>query len=503
MQVKKFEAPTIQEALETIKRELGPEAIILQTKKHKRGFGLMNQASVEVTAAISERSLQKKKFVETRLPEPSRSSVEKLTAEKQASFYNEYVEKHSRSKERAGAESAAKAQRPVTATPYVDIDDDESISIRKTGHAAYGASPAKRGATASKPEGRAASQTQSKAAATVSASVPQVASGASAGSFGSFSGMSVEEELKHLKRMVQELKTAQDQGPASGAQALMGAGRAGAFSTGALTDAFEQLVMNGVDKRYALKLVRQVGFELGPERAENPDDVLDQLASEIMSTTRTRSALADVEPRPRDPETGAVMGALPAVIALVGPTGVGKTTTVAKLASEAILRRSLKVGLINLDCYKVAAFDQLATYAKILNVPFRSAGSLEELNAAIQDFSSLDLVLIDTTGRSQRDSGTIHEMQQLVHAVPGVKTELVLSATTRDHELYDMAKRFGVFQPGGIIVSKLDEAMMYGALYNIGQRTGLPLNYFTTGQRVPEDIEEASRERLVSLVMDL
>src|SRR3954452_23798187 len=91
MQVKKFEAPTLQEALDNIKRELGPEAIILQTKKYKRGFGLMSKASVEVTAAVSERSLQKKDYVEKKIPDQARSALKKLPADKQAAFYDKYA----------------------------------------------------------------------------------------------------------------------------------------------------------------------------------------------------------------------------------------------------------------------------------------------------------------------------------------------------------------------------------------------------------------------------
>src|SRR3954463_11285341 len=94
MQIKKFEAPTIQEALETIKRELGPEAIILQTKKYNRGFGLMSRASVEVTAAVSERSLQKKHYTDDRLPDPSRETVNGLPAERQADLYNKFADRH-------------------------------------------------------------------------------------------------------------------------------------------------------------------------------------------------------------------------------------------------------------------------------------------------------------------------------------------------------------------------------------------------------------------------
>jgi flagellar biosynthesis protein FlhF len=191
------------------------------------------------------------------------------------------------------------------------------------------------------------------------------------------------------------------------------------------------------------------------------------------------------------------------VIALVGPTGVGKTTTVAKMASEALLKRNLKVGLINLDSYKVAAFDQLGTYAKILNVPFRSAASADELRAAVQDFHGLDLVLVDTTGRSQRDPASLREMQELLKSVPTLRTQLVLAVATRDNELYDQASRFGVFRPQGVVFSKLDEATLYGSIYNVSQKTKLPLLYFTTGQRVPEDIEEATRERVAALIMEL
>jgi flagellar biosynthesis protein FlhF len=467
MQVKKFEAPTLQEALDHVKRELGPEAIILQTKKYKRGFGLMSKPSVEVTAAVSDRSTQKKNFVEARLPEKNREGLTKLSAGKQAEFYDKYADarvQSAQAKNGAGATSA-QVKPKITATRYIEIDEDEipapSVAVRAT--------PAR--------------------ALPASAAQPAIAAQAS--------GMTVQEEVKHLKRMIEEMKNVQEEGSFGvGAQAMTTQSR---MSSPALQSAFEQLVMNGVDKRYAFDLVKRVSFELGEQGNEggesfNPESVTDLLAAEVMRNTEVSSPLTGVEPQ---------NGNGPTIVALVGPTGVGKTTTVAKIASEAILKRGLRVGLINLDGYKVAAFDQLGTYARILNVPFRSAGTSEDLQAAIQDFHTLDLILIDTTGRSQKDPSSLNEMQKLLQSVQGVRTQIVLSVTTRDAELYDMANRFSIFHPEGVIVSKLDEGTIYGSIFNISQKAKLPLVYFTTGQRVPEDIEEATQERVAALILDI
>jgi len=463
MQVKKFEAPTLQEALDHVKRELGPEAIILQTKKNKRGFGLMSQPSVEVTAAVSDRSTQKKQYVENRLPEASRENLKKLPAQKQAEFLDKYTDGKGRTF--ANSNTAAGPAKPVTpgkkltATRYIEIDEDQIPP------------PAPR-TTRPAPAGAVAGQLAANAPVGIS--------------------MTMEEEVRHLKRMIEELKNAQDDGQSgAGAQHIVSPSR---LSTPALQEAFEQLIVNGVDKRYAYALVKRTAFELGDVDSANPEMVLDLVAAEMMRSTEVSSPLAGIEPQ---------SGKGPIVLALVGPTGVGKTTTVAKLASEAILRRNLKVGLINLDSYKVAAFDQLGTYAKILNVPFRSAGNAEDLQAAISDFQGLDLVLVDTTGRSQKDPASLQEMQGLLTSVPGVRTQIVLSVSTRDMELYDMVNRFSIFRPEGLIMSKLDEGSIYGAIYNISQKAKLPLLYFTTGQRVPEDIEEATCERVAALILDL
>jgi flagellar biosynthesis protein FlhF len=261
------------------------------------------------------------------------------------------------------------------------------------------------------------------------------------------------------------------------------------------------LTLQGVDRRLAYGLLRNVAFDLPEGSIQDAEAVLDQTAAEIMERAEVVSLLDGLTPRTPGVE-GPRKG--PSVIALVGPTGVGKTTTLAKIASEAVLKRGLKVGLLNVDTYKVAAADQLAQYAQILKAPFRSVASAAELELALKDFQHLDLVLMDTTGRSQKDDESLRTMEALVRAVPGVRTQLVLSVTTRDPEIQDMGRRFSqLFRPEGLILSKLDEALSFGALINVSDKLKLPLVYLTTGQRVPQDIEGATKERVAALVMDL
>jgi len=473
MQVKKFEAPTIQEALDNVKRDLGPEAIILQTKRNRRGFGLLSKASIEVTAAVSERSLQKKQTVEDRMTETGRSTVKSLPAERQADLIDKYTDRNlaqaSRTKE--NVEVTAKTKK-ITATRYIDIEDGDAPVT----------SPSKPVSKPSydKPLTQKSVLPETLAPKTVA---PTVMAGAD---------LSLQEEVRTLKQFIEELRVAKE-APAESTTFQTYAG----IDSPVLQAAFEQLTLNGVNRQYAYSLVKKVAFELEGQKAKlfQSEKVLDCLASEIMHSVEVHEIF------PKAEEADSVRKAH--VVALVGPTGMGKTTTIAKLASEAMTKHKLKVGLVNLDQQKVGAFDQLGTYAKILNVPFRSASSIEDFRAAIRDFQNVDFVFVDTGGFSQKDAVSLKNATEILHSVADLKVYLLLSAITRETELFDAANKFSVLRPRGVIMSKLDEANLYGCLYNVSQKVKLPLVYFTTGQRIPEDIEPATPERVVSLVMDL
>jgi flagellar biosynthesis protein FlhF len=190
----------------------------------------------------------------------------------------------------------------------------------------------------------------------------------------------------------------------------------------------------------------------------------------------------------------------PKIAAFVGPTGVGKTTTVAKLAAQYSLSEKKKVALLSIDNYRIAAIEQLKVYATIMNLPFKAVSSKEDLGKALDDFADKDLILIDTAGRSQQNH--ISEIKQFLNQTYPIETYLVMSVTCTDNNLRAISHQFEQLSVDRLIFTKLDESCTYGTLVNQLTRIEKPLAYFTTGQKVPEDIEVATQERIVSLLLD-
>lgn len=191
----------------------------------------------------------------------------------------------------------------------------------------------------------------------------------------------------------------------------------------------------------------------------------------------------------------------PRIIALVGPTGVGKTTTTAKLAAMYALNRGNKVALITMDIFRVGAVEQLKTYSRIMGIPLEVASTPKELEKAVEKHSTCDLIFIDTAGRSHKDKEKLDEMKNFLDNKIPIEVYLCLSATTKDRELEEILNRFRIFQVSKVVFTKIDESESFGNMVNLLMKDNLQIAYFTTGQRVPEDIEVATSAKLADMIL--
>jgi len=258
---------------------------------------------------------------------------------------------------------------------------------------------------------------------------------------------------------------------------------------------YAKMMDNDVPVDQADKLVGVVRDRLDAVELKDPVIVRQALLREIESTIRTRSESLLTLDHSSSTDR-------PRVIALVGPTGVGKTTTVAKLAATYKLRHAKKVGLITSDTYRIAAVEQLRTYAGIIGLPLKVANSPEEMRSAIRELSECDIVVIDTAGRSQNDARKLDELAQMTKSANPDETHLVLSTTVGENVLRKTAQRFRALGPDRCILTKLDEAVTTGPIAGLCDRIDLPLSFITVGQEVPDDLEPARVDRLARCVLD-
>lgn len=259
----------------------------------------------------------------------------------------------------------------------------------------------------------------------------------------------------------------------------------------ALFNEYVSLIQNEVAQEIADELCDTV-------RRELTDTELTDAAS-VRASFRTH--LAQYVPIAPDSMLVTPTDGRPFTIALVGPTGVGKTTTVAKLAAAFKLRHNKRVGLITTDTYRIAAVDQLRTYANIIGLPLKVALSPDEMHEACQSLANCDVILIDTAGRSPNDSARLDEIRDFAKAANPHEIHLVLSSTCSEQALMRTIERFSTVQTDRVIFTKTDEAVSLGVLINVMRKAGKELSFITTGQEVPDHIEAGSPDRLAALVL--
>jgi len=186
------------------------------------------------------------------------------------------------------------------------------------------------------------------------------------------------------------------------------------------------------------------------------------------------------------------------VVALVGPTGVGKTTTIAKLAAGFRLEAKRSVALVTIDTFRIAAVQQLQAYAEIMDLPMEVVQNPEDMRPALDRLGDVDLVLIDTAGRSPRSDARIEQLRAMLRAAQPDETHLVLSATSSRETIHNILDGFAAVRPTAAILSKLDESTQLACALSAFEGRNLPISYLTTGQQVPDDIETSDAEALVS-----
>jgi len=238
---------------------------------------------------------------------------------------------------------------------------------------------------------------------------------------------------------------------------------------------YNQLINSEVAEIYANQLITEI------ERSLKKDATVDN----ILANVYQKIVLKLGQPEGIEAEKDKTK-----FIIFIGPTGVGKTTTIAKIASCFQLKKEYKIALITSDTYRIAAVEQLRTYAEILGIPLRVVYSSEEIQEAVKDFEDYDLVFVDTAGRSHKNQEQQEDLKKILDAVPEDSREiyLVLSAATKYKDLENITERYKEFTDFKIIFTKFDETNDIGNIYNIRMLTNASLSYATWGQNVPDDI---------------
>ncbi|MBT3224926.1 MAG: flagellar biosynthesis protein FlhF [Deltaproteobacteria bacterium] len=429
MQVKKYTASNMQEAIKMIKEDLGSRAIIISTRKIRKGtgaFGMFGQHVLEITAARDER------------PKPVNPN-EYNGLLKQQQQKTEYETEILQNPPKTPRKIESKQDPAISRNLQEDISElKEMVTDLRKGH---------------------------RRKTNDSANVTHL-----------------RYELSELKNLVTSLVNQ---------SSIL---REDDLHEN-LIALYQQLCFNGVEDKFARRLIEEVRKKIPKQEIGNFSYVKIYVARMFMQVIKTN-------PAPTAKNKGA--GKKPKILTFLGPTGVGKTTTLAKIAGvEKIEHPDLKIGLITLDTFRIAAVQQLQEYARIINVPIRVVNDRIQLDHALAEFKKKDLILIDTAGRSQRDESQMSELRDILIDQKSFDNLLVLSATTKDNDQVEITKRFSTIPLSGVVFTKLDESTSYGSIFNHSIRFKLPLTYLTTGQNVPDDIENASRDRLIDLLLNI
>lgn len=498
MKIKRFFAPDIRQAMRMVKEELGADAVIMSNRAVEGGIEIVAARDFDEQAVHNK--LQEAAAVQTSEPKAKKITFPNFDDAKKR-FHLLDSQKKSESVSRPEPASApasasaapvrqnldAKRPEPMAAKSVASDVGVKRVSLpnfdaarkrlqmeeeRKNAAALLAAKAERR--NASPYVGYAEKAQLVKAPEVTAQSKPAVISPAN-----NFSGFTAQTQhnpmtdslLMEMSKELKYLRNAMDTKLANISWAHLSQHTPGG-------NAIQQRLTNiGISRKLSTMIAGQLADQDDPE----------------LGFIKAQDVLAQALPITDDNllETGGI-------VALVGPTGVGKTTTIAKLAAQFILKHgSSQVALITTDNYRIGAHEQINTYGRILNVPVRVASCADDLRNIIQSFSNKRLILIDTAGMCQRDMKLVEQINTLRQNDLPIRTYLVMSAATEYKALNSIIKAFAVFEPKAAILTKLDEAIMVGPAVSSIIEHNLPLSFIADGQQVPEDFHHPDASALI------
>lgn len=465
MQVKKFEARSMKEALEMVKRQLGPDAIILSARDHGNRFGLVGDGSVEITAAVSEETLQKKKFAESRMKPEIKEKFLSSPARRQRQIMDQFVDSYQK-QERAVA-------RPSSNTRYVDIHDDREVEANVAETRIKDA--ASKAWDALRMHGGEPVEPIRKAAPTPAPTPKPVA----AAPVYPPDYLALKSELESLKKVFSEFNKV----PQSFAGAHPGSQHGLTYD---FSPCFEKLSQAGLKEDLIVELLTEAQENLPKAKHKSRGLIEGWVAKRILDST---DVVAD-KPKSR-------------VHCFIGPRGSGKSSSLIKMASQAVIEKHKTVALLTADNFKVGAVDQMRIYSQILNVPFGIVKKSQDWSYFLEQLRDVDMIFCDFPGFSLRNSEELSLLKSLLPMNTAIESHLVLSAVSKESEVEETCQRYQQVAFDNLIFNHLDEASHHGSIYNSMRMFQKPLHSFGIGPRLPEDIEIATKERVLDLIFKL
>jgi flagellar biosynthesis protein FlhF len=300
-------------------------------------------------------------------------------------------------------------------------------------------------------------------------------------------------ELSEMKRQLDSMRKTLSVNAAAGAGWLPPSSK--------LSELYARLLGSELDTELAQSIVEQL--HLRSLTSATPAPGRRRASASVPVETQVEQWLTEeLECRFHVNSTLGVEGAPQKIVALVGPPGVGKTTTLVKLAVRYGLTSRWPMQVLSMDTYRIAAVEQLRCYASILGVGFQALETIGALSQCLEEHRTKDLVVIDTPGLSAGDMDQAEDLARFFRLRKDIDIHLVLMASTKSADIQRAVQRFEMFHPGKLLFTKLDETGSYGPLLSTAAATGKPLSFWTTGQQVPEDLEPASREKMIALLME-